>query len=134
MQYGTQSPFDGALTLGAMLLAGAAMGVFYDVFRVLRRFFRFGYSIVFAQDVIFFTASAVFVFFCGITLSGGRMRISYVLAALAGWLLYALTAGAAVMFVTDRLLALLRAAAGRLWRAADKLILNAGDAGKKNKN
>ena len=125
MEYGPQSSLDGAVILGQMLLAGAAMGVFYDVFRVLRRFFRFGYSAILAQDILFFCVSAVFVFFTGITLSGGRMRLSYALAALAGWLVYALTAGAAVMFVADRCAALIRAAGGSVRRLFDRLVFGA---------
>ena len=58
MQYGPQSAFDGARVLGAMLLAGCAMGVFYDVFRIIRRFFRCSYATVFLQDIFFFTVSA----------------------------------------------------------------------------
>ena len=106
-----QSPFDGARVLGEVLLVGAAMGVYYDFFRVLRRVFRFGYTAVLAQDVFFFVTSAIAGFFVCIHISGGRMRAAYVLAMLAGWAVYAFTAGAVVMFVLDRVIEALRAAA-----------------------
>ena len=130
MEYGPQSALDGALALGYMLLAGAAMGVFYDVFRVIRRLFRLSSSMVLAQDVFFFCVSAVFVFFTGITVSGGRMRLSYALTALAGWLLYAMSAGTLVMFIADKIALLARAAGRRLSPLRDALLPRA----EKNKN
>lgn len=119
-----QSPFDGARALGQMLLVGAAMGVYYDFFRVLRRVFRFGYTSVLAQDVFFFVTSAIAGFFVCIHISGGRMRAAYVLAMLAGWAVYAFTAGAVVMFALDRVIGALRTAAKfvseRLPKGGDK--------------
>ena len=110
MEYAAQSPFDGARVLGQILLVGMAMGVYYDVFRVLRRVLRFSYTAVLAQDVFFFITSALAGFFVCIHLSGGRMRAAYVLAMLAGWAVYAFTVGAVVMFVLDRVIAAVRAA------------------------
>ena len=125
MQYGPQSALDGARVVGGMLLVGAAMGVFYDVFRVLRRFFRFGYSVIFAQDILFFCVSAVVVFFAATKMSGGRMRAAYALSALAGWLLYALSAGVPVMFLADGAAALMRSVKRGAWRLLDRRILSA---------
>ncbi len=99
----SQTTLEGTLTLGQAVLTGAVMGVYYDVFRILRRIFRFGYATIAAQDVFFFVTSAFGVFFAGTYFTGGTIRISFVAAVLLGWGIYATTAGALLLLVVGRL-------------------------------
>lgn len=96
------------LSLGQALLAGAVMGVYYDLFRILRRVFRFGYATIIAQDCFFWLTSAVGMFFAAIWVSGGTVRIYFVLVALLGWGFYAATVGALLMRIVSGLIAVLR--------------------------
>lgn len=106
------------LTFGQALLTGVCMGIYYDVFRIIRRFFQFGYATIVAQDVFFWVTSAAGVFFVMIWFSGGIVRIYFLLAVLCGWLLYALTLGALLMYIIDRVIWLLRKAYRYIYKKA----------------
>ncbi|MBQ9994128.1 MAG: spore cortex biosynthesis protein YabQ [Clostridia bacterium] len=99
------------LTLGQAIIAGIVMGIYYDIFRILRRIFRFKYATIVAQDVFFWITSAIAVFFVTIWFSGGVVRIYFVVAVLCGWLLYAFTLGALAMYIVDLLIRVIKAAA-----------------------
>ena len=108
-----------AAALGMALLTGAALGIYYDLYRILRRVFAFGYAMIVAQDVLFWISGAVGVFFASVVVSGGRLRIFFVLAVFAGWGIYAATAGRVLMKVVDVILLLLR----RLCAAVNRRII-----------
>lgn len=97
-----------AIALGNALLTGIAMGVYYDLFRILRRVFHFSYGTIVAQDVFFWLSGAVGVFFICIWSSGGVVRIFFVFAVLLSWLVYAMTIGSLLMFVADKVIAVIR--------------------------
>ncbi|MBE6760218.1 MAG: hypothetical protein E7554_09085 [Ruminococcaceae bacterium] len=90
-----------AAALGKALLAGAALGIYYDLFRILRRVFHFGYAMILAQDLFFWITGAVGIFFCSAVVYGGQLRIIFVCAALVGWGIYSATVGAVLMKVFD---------------------------------
>jgi len=90
-----------AEALGWALLTGAALGVYYDLFRILRRVFPFGYAMIVGQDIFFWLSGAVGVFFGSVVVYQGQLRILFVLAALIGWGIYAATVGALLMTVAD---------------------------------
>ena len=98
-----------AAALGKALLTGAALGLYYDLYRILRRLFHFGYAMILAQDVIFWVSGAVGVFFASVVVSGGQLRIFFVLTALVGWGIYAATVGSLLMMVVDAVVGVLRA-------------------------
>lgn len=97
--------------LGEALLTGAVLGVYYDVFRIIRRIIRCGYATIVGQDIFFWTTSAIFVFFTCIRLNNGVLRVIFVAAALGGWGLYMATLGSLVMLAADFLVKLFRRAA-----------------------
>ncbi len=90
-----------AAVFGYALLTGVALGVYYDLYRILRRIFRWGYAMIVAQDILFWVTGAIGVFFSSMIATGGRLRIFYVLTALAGWGIYALTLGRLLMKLVD---------------------------------
>ncbi len=92
------------------------MGVYYDLFRILRRVFHFSYVMILGQDLLFWLTGAVGVFFSSVVVYEGQLRILFVLASLAGWGIYAATAGSLLMSVVDVALAVLRRLSGFVFR------------------
>lgn len=86
-------PLEQSMTVGQALLTGVIMGVYYDLFRIIRRIIPCGYASIVAQDVFFWVTSAVGVFFVCIWCTGGILRIIFVLAVLLGWGTYSATVG-----------------------------------------
>lgn len=97
-----------AAALGKALLVGVALGIYYDLFRILRRVFHFGYAMILGQDLLFWLTGAVGVFFGSVVVYEGQLRILFVLAVFGGWGIYAATAGTLVITVVDFLLRVLR--------------------------
>lgn len=89
------------------LLAGVAMGVYYDIFRFLRRVFKFSELSVVFQDLLFWISSAVFLFFICLKLNAGFMRIYFVIFTMTGWLIYFMTAGKLIFRLFDGILKIL---------------------------
>ena len=87
-------------TLGKALITGAVLGIYYDVFRIIRRIAPCNYANILTQDLFFWTTSAVVVFFVTIKLNGGVVRYIFIAAVLGGWAFYMLTLGSLVMAAT----------------------------------
>lgn len=75
------------------LVAGAVWGVYYDVFRMLRRLIGFSRVSIALQDVFFWLTSAFCLFFVCIQLNNGFIRIYFILFAFVGWGIYFATLG-----------------------------------------
>lgn len=78
---------------------GAALGVVYDCFRVLRVLFPPAAKpkAVFAEDVIFWLIYGFCVFCCGAVFARGQVRFFIVFGSLLGFVLYLLTVGSVVI-------------------------------------
>ena len=93
----------------ASVLLGGAMGVVFDVFRALRIVFPqlHGSALTAVEDILFWLAygGAVYVFslLCG----RGQLRGFFFLGSLAGFVIYLVTVGKAVVFVFGRVARLL---------------------------
>lgn len=83
------------------LAFGFVLGIFYDLFRILRRVFSFSYATIVAQDILFWLCAAVYSFFVCIVMCGGYFRIYFVLGILAGWGIYFFSVGALLMGIMD---------------------------------
>ena len=83
------------------LAAGVIWGLYYDVFRLLRRLIRFSRVSVAVQDLIFWLTSAVYIFFVCIKLNNGFIRIYFVFFALIGWVIYFATVGRIAFVIFD---------------------------------
>lgn len=101
------------------LLAGAAMGIYYDVFRFLRRIFKFSDLSVALQDILFWITSAVLIFFVCLELNAGFIRIYFVIFVMIGWLLYFMTAGKFIFIIFDHIITFFN----RIFDTAKKIIL-----------
>ncbi len=105
-----------AEALGWALLTGAVLGGYYDLFRILRRVFPFGYAMILGQDILFWLSSAVGVFFGSMVVYQGQLRLLFVCAALAGWGIYAATVGSLVMSVADGIISVIKKLCAVLFR------------------
>lgn len=79
------------------LLLGAALGLFYDMFRILRLTVPAPSAVVFAEDLIYFVFCAFVTFLFMMNTIYGSVRIFVLLGELLGASLYYFTVGAAVM-------------------------------------
>ena len=93
-----------ALSLGHAVIAGVIMGIYYDIFRIIRRIFRNGYVTVMSQDIFFFVTSAFFVFFSCVLTGSGELRVNFVLTVLASAFVYCMTVGGLAVRLVSRLL------------------------------
>ena len=87
------------LNFGIAALMGAALGVLYDVFKVLR---LIGINLriaVFFEDILFFLISTVTVFSYYMQITDGKFRIYPLVAALIGFIIYFLTLERPVFFI-----------------------------------
>jgi len=113
-----------AEALGWALLTGAALGVYYDLFRIIRRVFPFGYAMILGQDILFWLSGAIGVFFGSIVVYQGQLRILFVCAALVGWGIYAATIGSLVMSIADSIISVIKKLSIIIFRKVLKPFLN----------
>jgi len=79
---------------------GFLLGVFYDVFRVIRLAFTAGKRFIFVQDMIYVMACAVASFLFFLVINNGTVRGYAFLAELLGWLVYYFSLGAVAIRVS----------------------------------
>ena len=85
------------------LLLGAALGVVYDVFRVLRLVGFKAFLLVFLEDILFFAICAISIFSFYMQFSDGKFRIYIFILAVTGFIIYFLTLGKLVFFVIQKI-------------------------------
>ncbi len=84
-------------------LMGAALGVLYDVFKVLRLIglnFRLA---AFIEDVLFFLIATVTVFSFYMQVTDGKFRIIVLVAAFLGFVLYSITIERPIFFIIRKI-------------------------------
>lgn len=91
---------------------GFFLGVYYDVFRVIRLIMRSGKRSVFFQDLLFFSTAAVFTFLFALIVTAGALRWYLFVGELIGFFAYYFTIGRVVAAFAERVCALIL----RLWR------------------
>ena len=73
------------------VLCGMCLGIFYDLFKVIRRLAKPSALTVGIQDSIFWVIAAVGVFIFLLMIDDGRMRFYELCTIFASWLFYELT-------------------------------------------
>ncbi|MBR5155245.1 MAG: spore cortex biosynthesis protein YabQ [Clostridia bacterium] len=73
----------------AALLAGAAIAFLYDLIRISRRIVSVGTSAVGVQDIVFFVAAAMILFYAAYTKNSGEIRWQGFIGSILGAGLYA---------------------------------------------
>lgn len=87
---------------------GAGLGLFYDLFRILRIALPHRPVAVAAEDVFFWTASAFFTFLFFFCTDGGRIRIFLLIGQALGFTLWYFTLGILVIGAAKRIIAVIR--------------------------
>lgn len=72
----------------ASALGGFAVGVFFDLFRVLRKALRHKTAVTTAQDGFFWITSTLLMFYLFLQINDGEMRFYLLLGAMLGTVLY----------------------------------------------
>jgi len=98
---------------------GLLLGMYYDVFRVIRIVQQPSARIIFVQDVLFFATSAVITFLFTMTINGGQLRLYIMAGLLAGFLVYYMTIGRLVV----RFAKMVTSAISRAWSAFWRVVL-----------
>ena len=98
------------------LALGFALGLFYDVFRILRLAVRHSGAAVFLEDVLFFAFCAVVTFLFSLTAVSGHVRVFLVVGEFLGATLYYFSLGALVMRVSKVIIRFVKALLRLLYR------------------
>lgn len=98
------------------LLLGAAMGCFYDLFRITRIAFVIPAFFVLVEDLLFFLFSSIVLFGFMLENSFGQIRYFILLGVVLGWTLYYFTVGSFVMKCSARIIRAVKAVLAFLWR------------------
>lgn len=72
-------------------ISGIAIGIFFDIFRILRRSFKTSDIITYIEDIIFWIFTGVFFLFILFKFNNGEIRSYVIIGILLGILIYMLT-------------------------------------------
>ncbi|MBR1591549.1 MAG: spore cortex biosynthesis protein YabQ [Ruminococcus sp.] len=98
------------MLFGISCLAGAAIGIFYDVFRVIRIIFPHNHILIMIEDIIFLLCYAVFAMAFSSAAVRGEMRGYYILGNAIGFVIYLFTVGNVVTEAIRKLFLLIKRA------------------------
>lgn len=101
------------------IFLGVCVGVFYDVFRILRLSLSTHKIVVLVQDILFWLFTAVASFLFVFVVNNGEFRFYFVFGELVGFAVYYFTMGAAVMKITQWLVKIIR----KIFRGVFRILL-----------
>jgi len=105
------------------VLLGAAVGVLYDIFRVLRRVVRHSVAVVQIEDIIFWVTATVFVFYFMLVQNYGEIRPFSLIGITCGAIIYFLTLSKVILFFLSKVIQLALRAISWPFRFIAKLII-----------
>ena len=105
-----------SLTFLKACLLGAALGLFYDLFRIMRRMVTLPYSFVAAQDLLYIFCSVFFSFVFFMQTTDGRLRWFIIVGELLGMAVYHLTIGSFIMWLAMKIIAFVKGLLNTAWR------------------
>jgi len=91
-------------------LLGVPLGIFYDLFRVLRIIFPHGKILVAAEDILFFIFYGVFVMCFTIVAARSEFRFYFCAGNILGFAVYHFTVGNIVMKMLQKILSIVKKA------------------------
>ena len=100
---------DQTLVFLQSILAGALLGVLYDLFRISRVAFTTPSGIIFVEDIVYFLVCAMTTFLFFLSVNEGVVRFFLLAGETIGWVLYHFTLGSVVMKVSKVIIACIRA-------------------------
>ena len=72
-------------------IIGIIIGIFFDIFRVIRKSFKTSDIMTFIEDLLFLILSSVLIIFSIIKINGGEVRFYLFLGMFLGIIIYSLT-------------------------------------------
>ena len=102
---------------GFSIIFGAFLGIFYDIFRIIRIFFKCKFWNVFIQDIIYFFLSGVSTFLFILFINSGEIRFYILAGELMGFTLYYLTLGSLVYGIFYRFSRVIKKFFTKIFRA-----------------
>ena len=73
------------------IISGIIIGIFFDVFRILRKSFKTSDLITYIEDIIFWICTGLFLLYIIFTFNNGEIRSYIIIGILIGILIYMLT-------------------------------------------
>ena len=104
------------MTFLQSLLLGAALGMLYDVFRILRLLIPSGKVISFVEDIVYFLLCGVISFAFLIAVNNGIIRAYLLAGELLGAVLYYFTLGKFIYRIADKIITLIKKFLALLYR------------------
>jgi len=92
-----------ASVFAAACAAGAAIGLIYDVFRLVRRIIPHSAAVIHIEDTVFWVSVSLLMFYVTLQTSYGKVRFFNILGAALGALLYFMTAGRLFAAASERI-------------------------------
>lgn len=99
---------------------GAALGVVYDMFRVLRIILKHNNIAVFIEDVLFTVFYGLCIFVYITELSRGYIRFFIILGSLLGFTLYILTVGMFVVTIMKKIIKFIKTVFSKIFSVLSK--------------
>ena len=73
------------------LITGGIIGIIFDIFRILRKSFRYKHYIIDIQDVIFWILTASILLYSSFIFNDGEIRMFMILSSVLGFIIYLFT-------------------------------------------
>lgn len=73
------------------IFSGVIIGIFFDIFRILRRSFKTSDIVTYIEDILFWICSAIFLLFVLFKINNGEIRIYSIVGILIGAIVYMTT-------------------------------------------
>lgn len=90
------------------IISGIIIGIFFDVFRILRRSFKTSDIITYIEDILFWIFSGIFLLFVVFKFNNGEIRSYIIIGLLCGILIYMLTISKYFIKVNVKILTFLK--------------------------
>ena len=83
--------FEGNVFFGVYFICGIIIGIFFDLFRILRQSFKTSDIVTYIEDIIFGILTGIFLIFIIFIFDNGELRAFTFIALVLGAILYLLT-------------------------------------------
>ena len=103
-------------------LFGLPLGLFYDVFRVLRLCFPHPKLLVMLEDIFVMGVFAAFIGAFSVYFARGEFRVYYIVGSLCGFTVYYFTFGALLISIAGKIAAKVRNAACKVFRVPSRFL------------
>ncbi len=104
----TENVLAELINFGIYLLCGVVIGIFFDVFRILRKTFKTNNFVTYVEDTIFGVISGLFVISMFFIFSNGELRFYIFIALLLGLVMYFCTVSKYIIKVNVWIITLLK--------------------------